>query len=220
MPRDEQVTITVNDDGTIDIGKFKDDANLSKIKGVIDGLRSENAGHRTKIKELEPQVGKLADLEAQVAEWSGKVAMTPEEKAAFDKAVKDLEAFGDLEPEKAKEALAYQGRRTKQDAITQAFEAAGLNAKAALNLQGVTDLETRVQTEEKDGKAVKVAQVKVGDEWKPLDKHVEAEYSDFMPVLKPSEKKTGSSPIDSVRPGSNKAKPSSLEGAITEHYNQ
>ena len=217
------VTITVNDDGTVDLNKFADNEHLAKVKAVIDGLRSENAGQRTRAKELEAQVAELDTLKAQVDDLEGKATMTEEEKKQLQELQAKVEKFGDLDPDKAREALDFQTRTLQERQLAEAFEVAGLNAKAALKLDGVRNLETRVQSETVDGKPVKTAQVKVGDDWKPLSEHVESEYSDFLPVLKPTTdegKPTGTNPVPPVRGRPGKGEPKSLADAINQHYDQ
>lgn len=238
MP-EKTVTIFVNDDGTIDLQKFADDSDLSKVKQLVDGLRGSNEELKAtaaKARELE----KLGATPEQVATWKkdaeqaqalrdqiaqleGKASMTDDEKRKLEELQSKVEAFGDLDPEKAKAALDFQARTVKEQQLAEAFEAAGLNPKAALRLDGIRSLDTRVQSEQKDGKTVKTAQVKVGDEWRPLTAHVESEYSDFLPVLKPSDdkKQAGPAPIDGVRPRAGKGGDAeSLAGAIQQHYSK
>jgi hypothetical protein len=180
MP-DVEVTLTVNDDGTIDIKKFAENEHLAKVKGVIDGLRRESAGYRTRLSDLEPQVGRVEELEAQVANWSGKVAMTPEEKQAYDDAKAQLEKFKDLDPDDARAAITYRTTAEQTKGLRDAFKAAGYNPDVALGLDGVRSLETRV--EQVEGKPQ--AQVKQGDTWRALDDGFLSErYSPFMSILK------------------------------------
>lgn len=232
MP-EKQVTIHYSDDGTVDLTKFADDPHLSKVKQLVDGLRGSVDDLKTKaakVSEVE-KLGtpdeiatwkKLAEeapaLRDRITELEGKTGMTKEEKQELEKLREDakkLEKFGDLDPEAARKAIEFQQRTEKERQLTEAFEAAGLNGKAALRLDGIQSLETRVQTEQKDGKTVKIAQVKVGDAWQPLDQHVASEYADFLPVLKPQDgKPSGNAPINGVRPAAPKGEPGSLREAI------
>lgn len=237
MP-EKQVTILVNDDGTIDLQKFADDPDLAKVKQLVDGLRGsvdelktkaakvadvEKLGTPDQIATWKQEAEQAAALRDQIAELEGKNTMTDEEKRQLQEAQEKLEKYGDLDPEKAKEALDFQTKTLQERQLSEAFEIAGLSPKAALRLDGVRSLETRVQTEQVDGKPVKKAQVKVGDEWQPLEQHVESEYSDFLPVLKPTAdagagKPAGTAPVDPARARAPKGEAGSLADAINQHY--
>lgn len=240
MP-EKQVTIHYSDDGTVDIARFADDEHLGKVKQLVDGLRGSVDDQKTKLSKLS-EVAKLgtpeeiaawkkrADeydaLSQKITELEGKASMTEAEKQELEQLrqkAEKAEKFGDLDPEAARKAIEFQQRTEKERELEKAFEAAGYNPKAALKLEGIRNFETRVQTEQKDGKAVKVAQVKVGEEWRPLSDHVESEYSDFVGVLKPSEDKGkgGRSPVDPVRGnGHAKGEPASLSEAINQELSK
>lgn len=240
MP-EKQVTIHYGEDGTVDIAKFTEDEHLSKVKQLVDGLRGSVDDQKVKIGKyaelgtpeelatVKRQAEEAAALRDRITELEGKTRMTDEERREFDQLKTKAEQFGDLDPEAARKAIDYQQRREREDALSTAFEAAGLNGKAALRLEGIRDLETRVDTETVDGKPVKSAKVKVGEEWKPLDEHVQAEYADFVPVLKPSGDQGdkgkgnggGSTPVDGVRgTGTPKSEPEDLGSAIEQFYSQ
>lgn len=204
MPTEKNVTITVNDDGTIDLQRFAGDPDLAKVKQLVDGLRGS-------VEELKPKAARVAEIEKlgspediatwkrdaeqaqalrdRVQELEGKTTMTSQERQELEQLRETAKKYEGLDPEKAREALDFQTRTLQERELAAAFETAGFNARAALRLDGIRSLETRVQTEQHDGKPVKVAQVKVGDEWIPLQQHVESEFSDFLPVLKPEEER-------------------------------
>lgn len=235
MP-EKQVTIHYSDDGTVDIAKFADDPHLSRVKQLVDGLRGS-------VDDLKTKAARISDVEKlgtpeQIATWKkaaeeelpalrdqiagleGKVGMTDEEKQELEnlrQRAKDLEKFDGLDPDAARKAIEFQQRTEKERELSKAFKIAGMNPEAALRLEGVRSLETRVQTEQRDGKPVEVAQVKVGEEWRPLNQHVESEYSDFLGVLKPDAKPNGKTPVDGVRGSGNpKGQPSTLREAISQ----
>lgn len=230
MPEEKQVTITITDEGHVDLEQFAHDTHLSQVKQLVDGLRGS-------VEELKPQAAKASELEKlgtpdQIADWKKRseeaqalrdriseleegATMTDEEKKELEQLREKAQKLGDLDPDEARQAVEFKQRTEKEQQLAEAFEAAGLNPKAALRLDGVRNLETRVQTEQKDGKSVKVPQVKVGDEWQPLNDHVEAEYSDFLPVLKPQDDAPkGTSPVDSPRPREGKGEPQTLSDAV------
>lgn len=237
MP-EKTVTIHYDDNGNVDIAKFADDEHLSRVKQLVDGLRGSNEELKTKAAKVadveklgtpdqiatwKQEAEQAAALRDRIAELEGKATMTDEEKRQLDELKARAEAFGDLDPEKAKAAIEFQERTTREQQLAEAFEAAGLNPKAALRLDGIRSLETRIEASEQDGKTVRTPQVKVNDEWKPLEQHVESEYSDFLPVLKPTTdagagKPAGTAPVDPARGRAPKGEAGSLADAINQHY--
>jgi len=218
MPIEKHVTITVNDDGTIDLQKFADDPDLTKVKQLVDGLRGSVDESKTKaakaaayeklgtpedIATWKQDAEQAQALRDRVTELEGKTTMTDQERQELEQLREKSKQYEGLDPEKAREALDFQTRTLQERELATAFETAGFNPRAALRLDGIRSLETRVQTEQHDGKAVKTAQVKVGDEWIPLQQHVESEFSDFLPVLKMEEERK----VDLPSPRSAKGAP-------------
>lgn len=236
MPEEKTVTIRITDEGHVDLEQFAQDEHLSKVKQLVDGLRGnveelkpkaakaneyEKLGTPDQLAEYKKHSEEAQALRDRVTELEGKATMTDEERKELETLRATKEKLGDLDPDEARQAVEFKHRTEKEQALAEAFEAAGLNPKAALRLDGVRNLETRVQTEQKDGKPVKTPQVKVGDEWQPLADHVESEYKDFLPVLKPQDDTPkGTNPVDSPRPKGGKGEPATLADAIRQHYNQ
>lgn len=245
MP-EHQVTIHTDDNGNVQIEKFAGDPHLTKVKQLVDGLRGnveelkpkaaraseyEKLGTPDEIATLRKRAEEADALKKRISELEETANMTEEEKKELEtlrKKAEKADAFGDLDPEAAKEALEFKARTEKEVALSEAFEAAGLKPKAALQLDGVRNLETRVQTETVDGKPKKIAQVKDGDSWQSLDEYMAGKYSDHMPVLKSAEdagksggKGAGTAPLDSARgrPAAG-GEPKNLADAIEQHYSQ
>lgn len=55
MPTEKNVTITVNDDGTIDLQKFAGYPDLAKVKQLVDGLRGS-------VEELKPKAARVTEI--------------------------------------------------------------------------------------------------------------------------------------------------------------
>ncbi|QLG11744.1 hypothetical protein HLB42_21570 (plasmid) [Deinococcus sp. D7000] len=192
MP-EKTVTIFVNDDGTVDLNQFKNDPDLNKVKGVIDGLRTENAGHRTKATAAET---KLEQAQARITALEGSSTLTDSEKGEL----KDLRAFREAsgvssadELKRLRDDATFGQSRRTDDRLGELARSLGADPSAIQKLQGIRDLETKVEREKvivNDAETVReTPMVKVNGTWEPLKGYVEREYAPFKGVLWPTEQK-------------------------------
>ncbi|EYB68920.1 hypothetical protein DEIPH_ctg013orf0024 [Deinococcus phoenicis] len=189
MPEQKQVTITVNDDGTVDLAAFASDPDLKKVKGVIDGLRTESAGHRTKTGEL---TAKLEAAQARISTLEGSSNLTDAERGELKTLREFREAAGVTSADDLKrlreDAQFGQSRRV-DDRLGDLARVLGADAGALKKLSGIRDLETKVEREKvivNDAETTReTPMVKVNGVWEPLKGYVEREYAPFKAVLWP-----------------------------------
>lgn len=206
MPEEINVTVTKKDDGTFDIASWTAEHPLSPIKQLIDGLNGnvtqlkakttdlaayQNLGSIDEIKGFKDTASKAQAALDQAKDLEGKI-MTDEQKSQFDELTKLKEQFGDITPEQAQAALKFQKETQQTKAVTEAFKAAGFDAEAALLLDGVKALETKLEpVKVKDAKGNETTEnqalVKVGDAWQPLKGYVETNYSKALTLITPQQ---------------------------------
>lgn len=202
MP-EKTVTINVKDDGTIDLAAFANDPDLNKVKAVIDGLRNEAAGNRTKTDEL---TRKLETAQARITSLEGSSNLTEAERTEL----RNLREFRDAagvqsadDLKKLREDATFGQRRRADDKVDDLARVLGADGKAMKGLSGIRDLETKVEREKvivNDAETVReTPMVKVNGTWEPLKGYLEREYSAFKPVLWPEqEKKQDTTPLPGV----------------------
>ena len=192
MP-EETVTIFVNDDGTVDLARFKDNPHLNKVKTVIDGLRTEAAGNRTKTEAL---TQKLEQAQARITSLEGSSNLTEAERTELKTLREFREAAGvqttdDLK--RLRDDAQFGQTRRADDKVADLARVLGADAGALKGLSGIRDLETKVEREKvivNDQETVReTPMVKVDGTWEPLRGYVEREYAPFKAVLWPEQEK-------------------------------
>lgn len=193
MP-EKQVTIFVNDDGTVDLAKFKDDPDLNKVKVVIDGLRGEAATNRTAAADTKT---KLDAAQARITALEGSSNLTEAERTELKSLREFREAAGvsttdDLK--RLKDDAQFGQKRRADDKVDDLARVLGADAGAMKGLSGIRNLETKVEREKvivNDAETVREnPMVKVNGTWEPLKGYLEREYAPFKDVLwKPEEGK-------------------------------
>lgn len=192
MP-EKTVTINVNDDGTVDLAQFANDPDLKKVKGIIDGLRSEAAQGRTKTADI---TAKLEQAQARITSLEGTSNLTEAERGELKTLREFREAAGvqttdDLK--RLRDDASFGQTRRADDKVTDLARVLGADAGALKGLSGIRDLETKVEREKvivNDQETVReTPMVKVDGTWEPLRGYVEREYSAFKPVLWPEQEK-------------------------------
>jgi hypothetical protein len=211
-----EVDVPVLENGDVDYAAFKGNPILERIRSDHDRIRNEQSERGKKYAELEKkfqglepyttlgdfdtiktQLARVTELEAKLQDAEGNNVMSKELEAQLKEAQDKLtaySAFGSTDDLQTKLTDADYGRtRKREDFLSGAAKAAGFDAEAFLQLNGIRDLEIDYRDVERtvDGKTetTSVPHAKVNGKWTPLDKHVGEAYGKFMPILRPEAKK-------------------------------
>ena len=147
---------------------------------AVELLLTENREYRAK----------NAKLKAALDEAKGKAApdgaavLTPDESKAWA-AYQALGPAADIATalEAAKGLTAKLAASERRDLLAKAAEAHGFKPSVLTRLMSA-DATVEIKESEKDGKPVKVAWVREGDEVRDLDAYAAANWPEFMPALR------------------------------------
>lgn len=193
MPEDKTVTITINDDGTIDLKKFEGDPDLKKVKVLVDRLRRENQNLRNSSDD--DLAEQLQEAQTRIRQLERKRGLSPEQEqelAALREGAKFLESLGIKTKEDADRVaadLAFAKTTREDGTLKRVASLVGADEEAFLSLSGVRGLEFDVQRETvivNDERQVReTPRVKVDGTWEPAKEYLQRTYSKFGSVLFP-----------------------------------